>query len=984
MAFNPFSGFQKNKKFWMASLTLMTMVTFVLCTGMRGDVGEKILAMFRKRGSIIAEVASYRLSYEDLSRMRSDRNMVNEFMLKCCHVTVENLGKEMEELHKKPLPKDPKQAQEQQQIMVLLHSMQITLIERMRKPRFFEGGVKFDDLVEFKLWQTQADRLGIRLEDDHLHYLFRNEFFSAKEMHITQQQIENAQWEAVRNSRDFGERNLWKALAEEYRVRLAQIAMLEMQTSHIDPTSPDQERAHMSLAQLWNVYKEKRSEFDITLIPVQVADFTKDVPEPDDNELEKLFEKHRREKYDPASPLPSFETPIGVKVEFLLADPTSPVYAGTSRAKTVLEMVLPLIGSPLQSPVTAASRYGAAAAAKQKDLHDVLEGLSSPKRFELYRTADLGAADFIWPMAAHFAQRDPRAIASLIGGVPASLGDPALAGSAAWAGFLAEAADRHGDELRAGLAAEVRRRTVPYAKVAVAGAIGEPAGMYAAVQQALGLRRVPGALFSELLLLPEPIIERELEKVVEDRTAEQWASRNLLAIKRLIDKNPRVEAIKRVIKDSVPKHNLIHVVTKGYYKELPVFGASMVGHMALPQAIPSFLAATSAIERGGYYMRFDIEKAPELQPLREAYERYFREINWFEKRDITPERMLKEGDFYKLFFDNEHFASSAKYQVRPWPPEVIPNPMQVRTIPGVSPAVEMPNISGDVIADVQRVLQTQGSSQQARYRLLDKAQKPILFWRMDEKPAEFPQKLADARDRVLQAWKKQQARELKAIPTAKKVAEDLVNTGGEFEGMIGKAAEEARSKPIVISKMAPLVPREVGERLKGGHRDYVAYQLPKDLVPEPRDDMVSQLLNLYSLKQPVEIKTALKEGESEPAFVKQLNDLNKVLFDKVRKEKKPDGHFVQVLTNKPQSVYYVAAMTKLPAPDLRDFQESVVKWASQNRAFVDTFAARGQEVVARDLHARLLQQLKDELGWSPPSDQNLKLIQDFNTSDHGG
>src|SRR6516162_7544726 len=110
MAFNPFSGFQKNKKFWMASLTLMTMVTFVLCTGMRGDVGEKILAMFRKRGSIIAEVASYRLSYEDLSRMRSDRNMVNEFMLKCCHVTVENLGKEMEELHKKPLPKDPKQA----------------------------------------------------------------------------------------------------------------------------------------------------------------------------------------------------------------------------------------------------------------------------------------------------------------------------------------------------------------------------------------------------------------------------------------------------------------------------------------------------------------------------------------------------------------------------------------------------------------------------------------------------------------------------------------------------------------------------------------------------------------------------------------------------------------------------------------------------------------------------------------------------------
>ena len=43
------------------------------------------------------------------------------------------------------------------------------------------------------------------------------------------------------------------------------------------------------------------------------------------------------------------------------------------------------------------------------------------------------------------------------------------------------------------------------------------------------------------------------------------------------------------------------------------------------------------------------------------------------------------------------------------------------------------------------------------YKLLDKAQKPVLFWRVDDKPSEYPQTLAQAQERVAKAWKVEKA-----------------------------------------------------------------------------------------------------------------------------------------------------------------------------------------------------------------------------------
>src|SRR5207253_2107344 len=111
------------------------------------------------------------------------------------------------------------------------------------------------------------------------------------------------------------------------------------------PNLPDQERAQVTLFNIYKVFQEKRAEMDVTLIPVEVADFTKAVFDeknpPNDSELTELFKKYRTNKYEPTSPFPSFETPMEVRIEFVMADPTSPLYVGAARAKLALETTLP-------------------------------------------------------------------------------------------------------------------------------------------------------------------------------------------------------------------------------------------------------------------------------------------------------------------------------------------------------------------------------------------------------------------------------------------------------------------------------------------------------------------------------------------------------------------------------------------------------------------------------------------------------------------
>jgi hypothetical protein len=982
MAFNPFVTFQKNQKFWMAAILLLCMITFVFCTGLGGsDLGERLIYWLKKRGPTLVALNGQNLTYEDFARLRVQRRMVNEFMRQCADVAVKDITQKMQEFAKQPAGNDPKKVEERKKVLTELSAYQLSLIERLRKPRFFDGGDKFDELIDFKVWQTQADRLGINLLEEDVDLMVRMEFFSPKYDFISYEQLQRAEYAARQGNQNESHQSLRKALREEYRVRLAQLALYEMQASNfyqnrampfVDPALPTQQRAQITLAQLWKVYQEKRAEFDVTLIPIPVADFKGEISDPGNVELQKLFDRYRTQPYDPTNPSPSYQEPPEVKAEFIMADPTSPAYAGLARARFLVEAVSPLAWNPMQSPVLVAARYGGAVAAEKVRLEEVLKGLSQGKALDLYGAAELGAPHYLWPLAAHLAARDPAAIAGAVGKVPAGLAAPGLAGVPAFSGMLAQAMVRHPAALEAAQAAEEKRRLLPYATIAASAASGQPFDIVTAALVSLKAHYENDAPFgaapqltvrTEPQLLPLPVLEADLSKVLESQMAEKWASRNLLAVKAELDKSTKPEAIKRVLKEAIPKYALTHVVT--------------------------------GQEKGSraFYSRYDIDQAPELKPLKDSFEKYVGVINLFEKRDLTPERLLKETDFHKLFFDNEPFASTVKYQVRAWPPEIHPSTLQVQSMPGLgmlTPQKLPAGLPEGLAADIQRFAQEQDSGK-GGYRLLDKAQKPILFWRADEKPAAFPPDLAKAHDRVLDAYKTIEAREKKALPLADKVAKDLVQKGGDFPPeVLREEAAQVKHRPIVIPKVAPLAPKASGTE-KASHRDYYPYQLPKDAgLDYPRDDMVTQLLNLYNLKQPIDVKYKETKEGVEPSYVKQLNDLNKALFDTAKKEKNPQGKFVQVLTNKPQTVYYVAVVSRSPTADPKEFRDNVLEHAyydplhplAEFRPY-DAFMTRAQELIAQDLRVRILEQLKQELRFDI-TEEGQKTRETFDSSSDGG
>src|SRR4051794_26261484 len=84
MAFNPLHTFQKNRRFWMAAILMICMVSFVFCTGMRGDMSDKIGNMFRgTSGPTVVTIDGRGVSDKDMDDLRMQRNLANSFMRIC-------------------------------------------------------------------------------------------------------------------------------------------------------------------------------------------------------------------------------------------------------------------------------------------------------------------------------------------------------------------------------------------------------------------------------------------------------------------------------------------------------------------------------------------------------------------------------------------------------------------------------------------------------------------------------------------------------------------------------------------------------------------------------------------------------------------------------------------------------------------------------------------------------------------------------------
>lgn len=1020
MAFNPFVTFQKNRRFWMAAILMICMVSFVFCTGLKGDMAERFYWLIGYKGATAFTLDGRSYTTQQVHQLRDQRNLANKLMMNCSDMAFKKLSKLIYDIEKGDAgaKADEQKARREQLIRLVQFRTQIGY--RKSRPRFFDIGVKFDDLVEFATWQSLADKMGVHLEESHVTALFYGEIFGV----LDNVEIERAEQMTRHEFRDVSHSYIRRAIKEEFRVRIAQEAYLlsrpvayyaggpkegGLAPRILRPDIPDQTRAPLTPAQIWDLYKKQRSEFNVDLLPIDVKDFVKNIKDdPTEDQRAKYYKSAKDRPADPASDVPGLQLPSRVKLKYIYADATSPAYLDTARLVAQLNLMNPVAIDAPFSPLTALTRYEAL----DKTHRDKIEAQYSEirivtPRFD-YRTAPFGAGDFTTPLMMWFARHEWQAAVSLLAPTPPTCLDSL--GSVLT--YMHIGHQKHKEEIDLVLKLEAKRRS-PYLASYIGSAIADPL-MVLGVNFVLNHEQRGDILIDRYQEFPYQVARRELEERAYRRAAEEKAQENMQAARTALEKaDGDGEKIKRELNQILSELKLT--------------------------------VGPDGDKVNKWYDRYNID---ELDTLKTAYLRYIDAINMFEARDLTPEKLLKPGDFYKIFFDSsESFSAAAMFRPMPWPP-VVTRPNNQRIFGGV----ENPKLIDQ--SKIENVLREQFNNFVGQNNplaplpafdgLFKNAEKPILFWRTAKRdpkplPTEYAkiaeelkrideawktaeqniqkqQQLIDeieplkalikkgkadpqaseaakkkftplndklkrlenesggtiaylklkqedlkedeadlkrVQEDVVKGWKFEQARTKDALPAAENVASALVDGKGELINYV----EKLNTKLFSIGHLSRMYPETIG-----ANRDYGKPPLPKDKVTFPRDDMIEQALNLYDLKEPVKVGN------------KELDEINVKLFERVKKQQNPRGNYVQILTNKPRSTFYVAKVGLAPQANQEDFfkamkfgslppNENEAQFRARLFGFeMDQFIERVQQQDAKTYRASVIDSLQRTMG----------------------
>src|SRR5207248_588163 len=121
---------------------------------------------------------------------------------------------------------------------------------------------------------------------------------------------------------------------------------------------------------------------------VEAASFLHNIETPTRAQLQALFEQHRRDRFDPASPTPGFEAPARVKVAWVTADPRSEYCQRLAAAVAALETTPPVSWLPTPPAV-----YQAAACLGTRGRLDKAIAREAKQRLPVGTTLLLAAAD---------------------------------------------------------------------------------------------------------------------------------------------------------------------------------------------------------------------------------------------------------------------------------------------------------------------------------------------------------------------------------------------------------------------------------------------------------------------------------------------------------------------------------------------------------------------------------------------------------------
>lgn len=387
MAYNPFDFFRKNQKVFFAGLTILVMFMFVLSFG-QGDFFSwfpRWLSAHKSYGDVQAVIDGDKIRDSDLVKVNTKRNLANQYMLAAAEMQRTAVNKQYFDLQAKvsqetaqmvgrteqmiglmlqiAAPKTEEDALELRRRLILgargelaqylnrpeLKPDDKTAVEstikrlnadlQLQERLVAAGGKRGEanvyfagmpnrhmrDQLEYLLWLKKADQLGIRFTPEDVNRLVDVEFPD-----VTPSDLDALRGETARGgARRRDEAELTDALADEFRVRAAQTAVLGVTETRfhggIQPAVP---------LDLFEFYKRQTSPTQYTFLKVPTDAFLPLVQgEPTDAELKKIFADARTVEPDPANPKLGIKEPRKAKVQWVEVTGSEPYYDGPSEAK---------------------------------------------------------------------------------------------------------------------------------------------------------------------------------------------------------------------------------------------------------------------------------------------------------------------------------------------------------------------------------------------------------------------------------------------------------------------------------------------------------------------------------------------------------------------------------------------------------------------------------------------------------------------------
>jgi len=371
-------SFRRNQKAWLAGLTILCMVTFVLCgtIGAGGNLLESFGVRFgQSKGEVVATLYGKDILAREIQDLRNQRRLANVYLDQVTRASRAQVfsaafeaSSKWEESQRRILQQvlmfrnfslqspqfrqqylqslsalpqlradflRAKKTTEANLVDDLFRALQQDFMQMLRRPEefYFGGTTSLEDTLDFLIWRHEADRRGIQLSAKDINRLIYKETDNRDIAESDERKIEDALQRNFRNY--FSPDNFRTALADEFRVRIAKTAMMGD-----DRTDSQYATTWATPYEFWQFYKENRTENVVAVLPIPARhkDFLSQVGQPTEKDLQDLFEKYKDLEYVAGSDLPGFKVSPRIEVEWINARADSEKYRQkATQASTLIQ-----------------------------------------------------------------------------------------------------------------------------------------------------------------------------------------------------------------------------------------------------------------------------------------------------------------------------------------------------------------------------------------------------------------------------------------------------------------------------------------------------------------------------------------------------------------------------------------------------------------------------------------------------------------------